>query len=282
MNIVLRRLLIIGLPFNLALVVAMVGFCAEHPDARIRFPKDTARYASLVPLDRASLEPFFSALRSPEKRMKHFSLMVRQPDGPPVWFTRVSIREGKVYGCKGVTTEHVINYNLPEPPAAVEERLDVSNVIDWMYIHNYRLVGGKTIAEELAINIDYELKHGNAFAVVEDWDANEALCQIYDAIGDENIGVLQRLLTKDNVNLCRNASLPETFLSTKKRPPLYHAIMYRNLEAAKLCMHRGADLSYQTERSSNAICYAAQYSDQKTLAYLLDLGLPIDSIDLQG
>lgn len=123
---------------------------AESPERILRFPDDTRAYASLEPLKEAELEPFYVALRAPAKRMGHFSLLVNQLDEPPIWFTNVALKSGKLFGVKGALARLLPGYKLPNTHGTELHELDPSNILDWMYVRNFRLVGGRTIAREVA------------------------------------------------------------------------------------------------------------------------------------
>jgi len=220
---------------------------------------------------RATLPSFLEYLHHSRRSMKHFSVLVRPPDGGTVdlWLSDVQ-REGEHISGK-VTS-------APRNPSLLgqEYLAPLDNIVDWLYVHNLRLVGGVSFRSRVVKTFEYFecLRSGLATPpdpCTEDWeytDKLESFClpldeerrrgqvfELFDAIGNHEQEKIEEYLSDKSLidTRCDVAVRITISVGRDSLTPLLYAIECENETAAVFCIKSGAQLDAHDRNGMNAL-----------------------------
>lgn len=136
----MRRLRVAGL-----LLLFVVAGCAKEsaPSGVTYVENDDPRMNAAIKQARATLKNFITALQAPKPGQTSFSIKAAFIDGPNtehMWLTSVTYNGKDFQGTINNDPVEVTNYTMGQNVTV--ESTDIS---DWMYIENKKLVGGYTI-----------------------------------------------------------------------------------------------------------------------------------------
>lgn len=241
---------------------------------------------------RETLPGFLDSLRHPRRSMKHFSVMVPGDKAQPVWLTSLQHHSSNIRG-------RVVSTPGNECISDQECSVCFDDIIDWLYVHNLRLIGGASFRVRVMEAFGYLkcLQRGSAlpprpadedldyldrieqFCLPFDEDARRgALFELFDAIGNhEQENTRELMADRSLLNArCDVAVMKVISVGRDSLTPLLYAIECGNEPAAVLCIEGGAHLELRTSNGMTAL-HLALHASPRLVRLLIEKGADIEA-----
>lgn len=236
------------------------------------FPEfEDAVAADQVRWVRATLPSFLEQLHHPRRSMMHFAVRVQLPDKKRECFWLTNLRQEADW-LHGIVASCPSNHSLLDQALSVE----LDQVVDWLYVHNLRLIGGTSFRTSVMNTMKYfeQLERGSQLwprprdeetlflgrldrvcLPLDEELRIGAVFELFDAIGNQEQQKVKQLLLKGHLAnaRCNVVTRWSIAVSCESLTPLLYAIECENEHAAILCIESGADLDARAPLGMTAL-----------------------------
>jgi len=208
--------------------------------------------------------------------MGHFSVLALSSGCDlPLWLTELHCEEDRILG-------KVSSASGRSSLAGQQYETSLKNIVDWLFVHNYRLIGAYSFREKVARIMEYmeylvtitqgaptrpgpseeEQEFFNKlarFCLPLNEEAREGpLFELFDAIGNHEQEAVLHFLSDRNLidEPCEVFAWFVIDVHRKKLPPLLYAINCKNEAASVELIKAGAQLDLQNDLGMTALHYA--------------------------
>jgi uncharacterized protein YegJ (DUF2314 family) len=128
----------------IAAVISLAGCAKEYPADRVtKVADDDVRMNAAIDKARATVDSFIAALQAPKPGQSNFTIKMAFSDGANtehIWLEPVSFDGKTFHGTVSDVARTVKIVKMGQPAVA-----SPSEISDWMYLENGKIVGGHTI-----------------------------------------------------------------------------------------------------------------------------------------